>query len=108
MAEMSFFSPKQLVLVETGCKNKDCVHVFSYALKGIAPVRIRQLIRRGRVSCVVALAHDGVVAVETTTNTMDSALFFDFVRGSLLPNMLPLMVVIHGQFASWTTAPSTT
>ena len=90
MAEMSFFSPKQLVWVDkTGCKKKDCVHVFGYALKGIAPVRIRQLIRGRRVSCVVALAHDGVVAVETTTNTMDSAFFFDFVCGSLLPNMLP-------------------
>ena len=90
MAEMSFFSPKELVWVDkTGFQKKDCVHVFGYARKGIDPVRIRQLIRGRRVSCVVALAHDGVVAVETTTNTMDSAFFFDFVRGSLLPNMLP-------------------
>ena len=45
--------------------------------------------------------------METTTNTMDSAFFFDFVHVSLLPNIL-LMVAIHGQFASWTTASSTT
>ena len=90
MAEMSLFSSNQLVWIdETGCRNKDCVRAAGYALRGMTPVRTRFLTRGQRVSCVAAVACDGLVAVEMTRDTVDSTFFFDFVRGSLLPNMLP-------------------
>ena len=90
MAEMSCFSTSQLVWVdETGCKNKDSIRRAGYALRGMAPVCTRFLHQGKRVSCVAAVAEDGLIALDMTKETIDSSFFFDFVRGSLLPNMLP-------------------
>ena len=90
MAEMSLFSPEQLVWIdETGCRNKDCIRAAGYALRGMTPVRTHFLAKGRRVSCIAAIAHDGLVAVEITRDSVDSTVFFNFVRGSLIPNMLP-------------------
>ena len=90
MAEMSLFSSEQLVWIdETGCRNKDCIRAAGYALRGMTPVHTRFLAKGRRVSCIAAIAHDGLVAVETTRDSVDSTVFFNFVRGSLIPNMLP-------------------
>ena len=87
MAEMSLFSSEQLVWIdETGCRNKDCIRAAGYALRGMTPVCTRFLAKGRRVSCIAAIAHDGLVAVETTRDSVDST---NFVRGSLIPNMVP-------------------
>ena len=72
---------------ETGCTNKDCIHSAGYALWGMIPVRTHYLTKGQCVSRVAAIAHDGLVAVVTTRFSVDSTIFFNFVRGSLLPNM---------------------
>lgn len=38
---------------------------------------------------ITAIATDGLVACECTTSTVDSEIFFNFVRGSLIPQMHP-------------------
>ena len=57
----------------------------------MTPVRTRFLVRGKRVSCITAIACDGLVAIEATTTTVDAQIFFDFVRGSLIPKCFPLM-----------------
>lgn len=52
----------------------------------MTPVRRRLLVKGKRVSCIAAIACDGL---EATTTTVNAEIFFDFVRGSLIPNMLP-------------------
>ena len=90
LAEMTTFRTDQLVWIdETGCRNKDSIRAAGYALRGMTPVRRRLLVKGKRVSCIVAIACDGLVALEATTTTVNAEIFFDFVRGSLIPNMLP-------------------
>ena len=56
----------------------------------MTPVRTRFLVKGKRVSCIAAIACDRLVALEATTTTVDAQILFDFVRGSLIPNMLPI------------------
>jgi len=70
MAEMSWFSSNQLVWIdETGCRNKDCIQAAGYALRGMTPVHARFLSRGQCVSCVAAVAWDGLVAVQMTRDS---------------------------------------
>ena len=90
LAEMTTFQVEQLIWIdESGCKNKDSIQTAGYALRGMTPVRTRFLVKGKRVSCIAAIACDGLIALEATTTTVDAQIFFDFVRGSLIPNMLP-------------------
>lgn len=87
---LATFCLDQLVWIdETGCRNKDSIRAAGYTLLGMTPVCTRFLARGKRVSCIAAIACDGLVALEATVSTVDSSIFFDFVRGSLIPNMLP-------------------
>jgi len=38
---------------------------------------------------IAVLCTDGVITVEYTMGTVNGDKFFDYVRGSLIPNMLP-------------------
>ena len=42
-----------------------------------------------RLSSVAAIAVDGVVAVDFTHDSMNAEFFYEFARGSLIPNLLP-------------------
>ena len=89
-AEMSFFSVDQLVWVdETGCDKKSAIRKAGYALRGITPEYHRKLVKGRRLSSVAAIAVDGVVAVDFTHNSMNAEFFYEFARGSLIPNLLP-------------------
>ena len=46
------------------------------------------MVRGQRYSAIAAIAADGLVAIsEPTSSTLDSESFFDFIRGSLIPQM---------------------
>ena len=74
---------------ESGCDKSDNIRKFGYALRGERPVYHRFLHRGQRVSVLAALCTDGMIAVEFTLGTVNGDKFFDYVRGSLIPNMLP-------------------
>lgn len=47
-------------------------------------------LRTKSISSIAALSWDkGILAVESTPNSVDGDMFVDFIRGSLIPNMLP-------------------
>ncbi len=74
---------------ETGCSGKDHIRKFGYSLRGENAVQRRWFHIGTRVSAVAAICSSGVVTTELLTGTTNGDTFYDFVRGSLLPEMLP-------------------
>ena len=68
---------------------KSGIRKAGYGLKGITPEYHRLLARGRRVSAVAAISADGVVSADFTHDTMNADFFFDSIRGSLIPNLLP-------------------
>ncbi len=90
MAEAQMFDGDKFVWVdETGSDKRDQVRKLGYALRGERPVYHRLLHRGQRISTIAAVATDGIVSIEVTKGTVDGETFADFVRGKLIPEMLP-------------------
>ena len=90
IANISFYPVDQLVWVdETGCNAKDHTRKFGYELKGETPVYHRFLVRGKRVSSITAMSVDGIVAYDLTASTVNGEKFLDFLRATLVPEMMP-------------------
>ena len=90
VAEVQFFNVDQFVwLDETGSDRRDHRRRYGYSLRGVRPVCHHLLHRGQRVSAIAAIATDGLVALELVQGTVNGQIFFDYVRGSLIPSMLP-------------------
>ena len=90
MANVFTFSKEMFVWVdETGSNMKDMLRKYGYALRGERAICHRLLVRGQRISSISAMSTEGMLAVELTTNSVNREKFFDFVRGSLIPEMLP-------------------
>ena len=74
---------------ETGSDNRNSFRMYGYTLRGLTPVCHRILSRGKRINVVAAISSSGVVATETTTQSVNGDYFFDFLRGTLLPHMQP-------------------
>lgn len=87
MAHCFLFTTDMFVWVdETGSDARDHIRKYGYALRGVTPTYHRFLCREQRINTIAAMSTSGILAIELTTSTVT---FFDFVRGSLIPNMLP-------------------
>ena len=64
---------------------------MGYAMRGDPPVQHRWLHRGERISAIAAMAITGMVSVELKKGSVNGDVFYDFVRGSLIPHcqMLP-------------------
>ena len=90
MAQCSVFSRNQFIWVdETGSDKRDHVRKYGYAIRGTTPVSHRLLARGQRVNAIAALSAEGIVAVDLVSGSVNGEKFFDFLRGSLIPNMMP-------------------
>ena len=82
MAEVLQYSREFFVwLDETGSDRRDQIRKFGYSLRGYPPRYFRLLVRGTRVSSVVAMSSEGVLAMDMTTGTMNGDKFLDFIRG---------------------------
>ena len=89
MAQCTLFRRDMFVWVdETGSDARDHIRRFGYALRGMTPTSHRLLARGKRVNAIAALSSSGVVAVDIITETVSGKEFFDFLRGTLIPNMM--------------------
>ena len=88
MARILQFPPHMLVFLdETGCDRRDMLRKYGYSFRGV-PAICHQMFARGqRVSAIVAIAADGLVTYEIRTGTVNSDVFIDFVRGTLIPEL---------------------
>ena len=90
MAQCTVLSRNQFVWVdETGGDKHDHIRKYGYAIRGTTPVTHKLLARGQRVNVIIALSAQGVVAVDIVTGSVNGEKFFDFLRGTLIPNMMP-------------------
>lgn len=90
IANVLLYSRDMFVWVdETGSDKRDLYRKYGYAFRGERAEVHRLVIRGKRVSSIAAISSTGVVDVHMTTESVNGDTFFDFVRGSLIPNMLP-------------------
>ena len=90
MAEILQYRRDQLVWIdESGCDRKDGMRKYGYAMRCKTPQLHRFLARGQRVSAITALTKDEILATELCTGTTDSDTLYDFLRGSVIPNMHP-------------------
>ena len=90
MAHCSLFSRDQLIWVdETGSNARDHARKFGYAIRGCTPITHRLLVRGERVNAIAAIASSGLVAFDTVIGSVNGHTFFDFLRGTLIPQMMP-------------------
>ena len=88
-AQCSLFDPETFVFVdETGADHRSHIRRYGYALRGVTPEYRRPFVGHGlRVNAIMGISTVGVIAMEMTTSSVNADIFFDFVRGSLIPNM---------------------
>ena len=88
MSQALLYKKEMFVWVdESGCDNRTYMRKYGYAIKGDTPLCHRFLARGQRVSAIAAISTDGVVCLELSTQTVDSDMFYDFIRGNLIPQM---------------------
>ena len=89
MASVYTFPKETLVWVdETGSNMKDMLRKYGYALRGERAI-CHLLVRGQRISSIAAMCTEGMLAVELTHDFVNGEKFYDFVCGSLIPEMLP-------------------
>lgn len=90
MAQSFLFQREMFVWVdETGSATRDTIRKYGYALRGMRAEYQRLLVRGKRVNAIAAMSSTGIVALELKTDTVNGDIFFYFLRGSLIPNMMP-------------------
>ena len=74
---------------ETGTDRRSHIRKYGYALRGTTPEYTRPFLGHGtRVNAIIGISSKaGITALEMTTSSVNAKIFFDFVRGSLIPNM---------------------
>lgn len=74
---------------ETGSDARDMLRQYGYAIRGERTQVHRFLIRGRRVSSIAAISSSGLIDVHYSFDTNTGESFFDFIRGSVIPNMQP-------------------
>ena len=87
---MLAFPSRSLVWVdECGCRCSCCVRKQGWAPLGVTPTEYRRFFRGRNVSCLTAIATDGVVALRLMDGHVNGQAFFNFCVEDLLPEMSP-------------------
>ena len=90
IAEMSMYNVNMLVFAdETGKDARDCISRYGYAVQGQTPQSALRLTRGQRTSVIAAISCIGLIGYDEFTGNVRGDEFFDFVRGTLIPNMNP-------------------
>lgn len=90
MARIVTFTKDMFVWIdETGADLKEMLRRYGYALRGERAVCNRLQVRGQRISAIAAISTDGLLGVDLDTGSVNGEKFYDFVRGTLIPEMLP-------------------
>ena len=90
LAHCFVFSTDMFVWVdESGSDARNHVRRFGYSIRGTTPVSRHFFTRGKRVNAIAAISTSGLVALNLTCSTVNASVFFDFVRGYLIPQMKP-------------------
>ena len=88
MAHCSLFDPSMFVWIdETGSDAKTNIRKYGYALRGVT----HRILSRGRRVNAMAAFSSGLVALEHTTTTLNTEVFFDYIRfPTCFPSVAPI------------------
>lgn len=90
ISHISNFDKSMFVwLDETGTDKRDQLRKYGYAIRGITPTCHRSLSRGERINAIASMSIEGMITLELVTGSVNGDIFFDFLRGSLIPNMQP-------------------
>ena len=91
LSQCLLLDPAMIVWVdESGTDQHDSIRSYGYALQGMTPVSHRFLLRRKRINVIATMSlNDGILATEMYSSTINGDKFYYFIRGTLIPNMLP-------------------
>lgn len=90
IADICNYTKEMIVWVdETGCDKRSLLRKYGYSLRGERAVCHRLLVRGTRISTIAAMSWTGIVGFEVTTESVNGEKFCEFVKGTLIPNMLP-------------------
>lgn len=90
MADVLSYPRSYFVWVdESGSDQRNQIRKFGYALIGEEPVCHRFLSRGTRYSAISAISSAGMMCYELVTGSVNSDIYYDFLRGTLIPNMQP-------------------
>ena len=73
----------------SACDARNYMRKFGFSLRGMRAECHRILVHGEHISAVAAISSDGLTAVKLKKGTVNADYFVDFLRGSLVPNMLP-------------------
>ena len=85
VSHVSLYPRQTLLFVdETGTDGRDTMRKYGYSLRR-KPLKVQKLFVRGeRISCIVAMSIEGIVAIKVAINSVDGDAFYNFVCNSLL------------------------
>jgi len=90
LAEISMYNTNMLVFAdETGKDSRDSIRRYGYAVQGEVAQSAITMTRGTRISTIAAISCSGLIGYEKYTGNVSGDEFFDFVRGTLIPNMNP-------------------
>ena len=84
-----FTADKFVWIDESGSDTRNYIRKFGYSVRGTTPVSHRFFYRGKRTNAIAAISSTGLTALTLTHNTVNQDVFYDFVRGSLIPHMRP-------------------
>uniref|UniRef100_A0A1X7TWP6 Tc1-like transposase DDE domain-containing protein n=1 Tax=Amphimedon queenslandica TaxID=400682 RepID=A0A1X7TWP6_AMPQE len=74
---------------ESGADRRSCLRRYGYSLRG-HPATCRKILVRGeRISAIAAISTSGLLDCYTTSKTVNSVTFSDFILSGLLPHLMP-------------------
>ena len=83
----NFDSSMFVWLDETGTDKRGQLRKYGYALRGITPVYTRFISRGERMNAIASMSTEGIIALEIVKGSVNGDIFYDFLRGCLIPNM---------------------
>ena len=90
LAQCFMFTADKFVWIdESGSDTRNYIRKFGYSVRGITPASHRFFHRGKRTNAIAAISSTGLMALTLTHNTVNQDVFYDFVRGSLIPQMRP-------------------
>ena len=90
IAEVVSYPQEMLVWVdETGCDMRATMRLYGYSLIGQRATCLHTYVRGKRISTIAALSTNGIIATDFLQCTCSGEEYFDFLRGDLIPQMLP-------------------
>ena len=90
LAQCFMFTADKFVWIdESGSDTRNYTRKFGYSVRGTTPVSHRFFHRGKRTNAIAAISSTGLMALTLTHNTVNQDVFYDFVRGNLIPQMRP-------------------